>query len=315
MTREELNNLLLINSSYGALMNNTAVCDGYVNLMRLLLSMCNIESEKVDCNIENDENLFKSHAAIRVKMRDQWYYADPEREQTCDEKTFFALLDIDIGYLGVRMNYFFRWIVCADCHKDLPAERGKLIDDGGYVNRFIELIEITVNEERTLVNLIGGIKITNVIDKTICAVYVELVAFLDELRAVIEREVYAARFKINCDAVISDKICVANVAHRIVFFIGFDICANYEAPVINSVGIVFYAAVTDQLSHKVENKVGVTAAKEADGGNEVEVCIKGGGGRDVQVFKFHNYLLLALNFYLRAQRVLRKDYNTFVQKD
>ena len=91
MTREELNNLLLINSSYGALMNNTAVCDGYVNLMRLLLSMCNIESEKVDCNIENDENLFKSHAAIRVKMRDQWYYADPEREQTCDENTFFAL--------------------------------------------------------------------------------------------------------------------------------------------------------------------------------------------------------------------------------
>lgn len=86
-----LKRYLTINSSYGAIMQHKAVCEGYVNMMRLLLDMCGIESEKVSCQLkESEKNIFE-HVAIRFKINDTWYYADPEREQIREGIEFFGL--------------------------------------------------------------------------------------------------------------------------------------------------------------------------------------------------------------------------------
>lgn len=86
-----LKRYLTINSSYGAIMQHKAVCEGYVNMMRLLLDMCGIESEKVSCQLKDSGKNRFEHVAIKFKINDKWYYADPEREQIREGIEFFGL--------------------------------------------------------------------------------------------------------------------------------------------------------------------------------------------------------------------------------
>lgn len=82
---------LVINTSYGAIMLHKAVCEGYVNMMILLLNICGIESEKVSCKMRNSNSNSFDHVAIKFKIDNKWYYADPEREQVNQQVEFFAL--------------------------------------------------------------------------------------------------------------------------------------------------------------------------------------------------------------------------------
>ena len=77
----------MIHSSYSAMVFKRSNCEGYVNLMKLLLKMIDIESFNVHCTTVDAWNTFSfTHACIRVKINDEWYYFDPslERERGID---------------------------------------------------------------------------------------------------------------------------------------------------------------------------------------------------------------------------------------
>ena len=82
-----LKRLKLMNTSYAALVNKKAVCEGYVNMMIFLLSIIGIEARMVNCSYEGIEF---NHAAIKFKFNGIWYYADPERERLTEETDEFA---------------------------------------------------------------------------------------------------------------------------------------------------------------------------------------------------------------------------------
>lgn len=73
-----LRRLKLMNTSYAAIVNKEAICEGYVNMMIFLLDIIGIEARMVNCSFEGVEF---NHAAIKFKYNGIWYYADPERER------------------------------------------------------------------------------------------------------------------------------------------------------------------------------------------------------------------------------------------
>lgn len=83
---------LVINSSYSAIMNNSSVCDGYVNAMRFLLNIEGIESRKVLCSAKSKVSYEPDHVIIKFKIDSDsdWLYADPEGEQRTGT-SFFGL--------------------------------------------------------------------------------------------------------------------------------------------------------------------------------------------------------------------------------
>lgn len=80
--------LKLMNSSYAALVNHEAICEGYVNMMIFLLNIIGIESKGVNCSLNTSEF---NHAAIKFKFDNRWLYADPERERLTKEIDIFAI--------------------------------------------------------------------------------------------------------------------------------------------------------------------------------------------------------------------------------
>lgn len=71
--------MLVINSSYSAIMSKESVCDGYANMMRLLLSICNIESKKVLCSMKSSLYTRPEHVILKFRIGDEWKYADPQK--------------------------------------------------------------------------------------------------------------------------------------------------------------------------------------------------------------------------------------------
>ena len=71
--------MLVINSSYSAVMSKESVCDGYTNMMRLLLSICNIESKKVLCSMKSSLYIRPEHVILKFRVGDEWKYADPQK--------------------------------------------------------------------------------------------------------------------------------------------------------------------------------------------------------------------------------------------
>ena len=71
--------MLVINSSYSAIMSKESVCDGYANMMRLLLSICNIESRKVLCSMKSSSYTRPEHVIIKFRVGEEWKYADPQK--------------------------------------------------------------------------------------------------------------------------------------------------------------------------------------------------------------------------------------------
>lgn len=81
-----LRRMAIINSSFGALNSKKAVCDGYVNLFRLILSFLDIPSQTVICK-KND----MTHAAIKYYYNGVWHYCDPEKDRDVNAIKFFDL--------------------------------------------------------------------------------------------------------------------------------------------------------------------------------------------------------------------------------
>ena len=81
-----LRRMASINSSFGALTTRKVVCDGYVNLLRLLLTMCGIKTQTVIC-----KNGLLTHAAIKYYINGKWYYADPEKDHDVNSIKFLGL--------------------------------------------------------------------------------------------------------------------------------------------------------------------------------------------------------------------------------
>lgn len=79
--------LFIINSSFGAFTHYKVVCDGYVNMMRYMLTLLNIPSQTVVCQRKNGE----LHSAIKYKINDKWFYADPEQDKDVQDIKYFNL--------------------------------------------------------------------------------------------------------------------------------------------------------------------------------------------------------------------------------
>lgn len=81
--------MLFINSSYSAIMDNKSVCDGYVNMMKFLLNIKDIESRKILCSFNDSLSIKPDHVIIKVKSDNEWYYCDPEKENNGSNLDFF----------------------------------------------------------------------------------------------------------------------------------------------------------------------------------------------------------------------------------
>ena len=81
-----LRRMAIINSSFGALTTKKVVCDGYVNLFKLLLTFLNIPAQTVICKKDNF-----THAAVKYYYNGSWHYADPEKDRDVKSIRFFDL--------------------------------------------------------------------------------------------------------------------------------------------------------------------------------------------------------------------------------
>ena len=81
-----LRRMAIINSSFGALNTRKVVCDGYVNLLRLLFTIYQIKTETVICKAGD-----LTHAAVKYYVNGKWYYADPEKDHDKTVVKFFNL--------------------------------------------------------------------------------------------------------------------------------------------------------------------------------------------------------------------------------
>ena len=91
-----LKRMALMNSSFGALTTRKAVCDGYVNLLKLLFTIYGIKSETVICRKGE-----LPHAAIKYYVNSKWYYADPERDYDQNKIRYFGLTKEELSKIYV----------------------------------------------------------------------------------------------------------------------------------------------------------------------------------------------------------------------
>jgi len=65
-------------NSYVAYHLKKANCDGYVNLMRFMLNMLNVQSFNVHCRDRRSSILSENHSILRVKCDGEWFYCNPQ---------------------------------------------------------------------------------------------------------------------------------------------------------------------------------------------------------------------------------------------
>lgn len=88
--REYLNRrMMIINSAFGALTQKKVVCDGYVNMIKYLLSLCGIESRTVICQKDNGS----LHSALKIRIDGKWFYCDPEKDNVKNVRYFNLTID------------------------------------------------------------------------------------------------------------------------------------------------------------------------------------------------------------------------------
>ena len=82
-------------SSYGAIIYGTSVCEGYTHLMHSMLNKVDITSFPCTCNALSSENRpsgrNSNHAIIRVNINDKWLYFDPTNDTNKKEWEYFGL--------------------------------------------------------------------------------------------------------------------------------------------------------------------------------------------------------------------------------
>lgn len=80
-----------INSSYKALIENKAVCEGYANAFKFLANMKQIEAENIVCFLNKTNAPFEyyNHTASRFKIDGEWLYCDSQIDD--ENLKYFAL--------------------------------------------------------------------------------------------------------------------------------------------------------------------------------------------------------------------------------
>jgi hypothetical protein len=88
-------------TAYGALVNNTAVCDGYAKSMKLLLDSAGVKSIYVSGTATNDSGT-ASHAWDMAQVAGKWYYLDP----TFDDPVFYNSNNQYVNKNEIEHTYF-----------------------------------------------------------------------------------------------------------------------------------------------------------------------------------------------------------------
>lgn len=84
----------MLHSSFMAMMYHKSNCEGYVNLMKFMLSILGIKSYDVHCvDPSNGEIDRCNHAVMRVPYNGMWYYCDPTMENITGNNYFMMTKD------------------------------------------------------------------------------------------------------------------------------------------------------------------------------------------------------------------------------
>lgn len=79
-----------INTSYHAIQRKKAVCEGYSNMINLLLGIMGIRSETIICKLKKDNSDYLNHNANKVFINNDWYYCDAQKEDNPNKLQYFC---------------------------------------------------------------------------------------------------------------------------------------------------------------------------------------------------------------------------------
>lgn len=79
------------NTSYSALVGKKTVCEGYSNMLHLLLHMNGIESKVIYCSRPGQFINGLNHAALKVKYHNEYFYMDADPNWAKDDTEFFLI--------------------------------------------------------------------------------------------------------------------------------------------------------------------------------------------------------------------------------
>ena len=80
----------LPNTSYSAIVNKKTVCEGYANMLHVLLHMIGVESRVIYCSSKEEFINGLNHAALRVKYHDEFFYVDSDPNWNKEKENFLV---------------------------------------------------------------------------------------------------------------------------------------------------------------------------------------------------------------------------------